>query len=255
MTSSNRLPFDPSHSEVPLPGRRQADHFDRDMLKRSSPIDRGREAWRVLRMQSEFVTAYDTLNELGGAIAVFGSARLGEGTQEYEAARDVGRRLAEAGYAVVTGGGPGTMEGANRGAAEAGGRSVGLGINLPFETGFNAWVDTPVPFHYFFSRKVTFVKYTDGCVVMPGGVGTLDELFEIMTLCQTQKIRSYPIALIGKDFWGPLLEWMEQLLLERGTIGEADVQRPLVTDDIAEAVEFATVHARHLGGAPEDAQD
>ena len=255
MTSSNRLPFDPSHSEVPLPGRRQADHFDRDMLKRSSPIDRGREAWRVLRMQSEFVTAYDTLNELGGAIAVFGSARLGEGTQEYEAAREVGRRLAEAGYAVVTGGGPGAMEGANRGAAEAGGRSVGLGINLPFETGFNAWVDTPVPFHYFFSRKVTFVKYTDGCVVMPGGVGTLDELFEIMTLCQTQKIRSYPIALIGKDFWGPLLEWMEQVLLERGTIGEADVQRPLVTDDIAEAVEFATVHARHPGGAPEDAQD
>ncbi len=217
----------------------QAVRFDRALLD-SHRSDPGEEAWRAMRIQGEFVNAFDVLGNLGPAVAVFGSARLGEGRPEYDAGRQVGAQLAKRGIAVVTGGGPGIMEAANRGAREAGGVSVGLGIQLPFEDGFNHYIDLSVPFHYFFARKVNFVKYTQGAVVLAGGIGTLDELFEVLTLIQTGKVSDYPVALVGVAFWAPLIDWIRGTLLAAGTVNEADVLRPLVTDDPAEAVAHAT---------------
>ena len=216
-----------------------AARFDRALLD-SKRADPGEEAWRAMRIQGEFVNGFDILGQLGPAIAVFGSARLDEDTQAYEQGVAVGRDVVRAGFAVVTGGGPGVMEAANRGAKEAGGISVGLGISLPFEDGFNRFVGLSVPFHYFFARKVNFVKYTQGAVVLPGGIGTLDELFEVLTLIQTRKICDYPVALVGVEFWTPLIDWLRGTLLSAGTISEADVVRPLVTDDPALAVAHAT---------------
>jgi uncharacterized protein (TIGR00730 family) len=208
-----------------------------------SEISKGVEAWRALRIQGEFVNSFDALADLGPAIAVFGSSRLGEGTNTHRLAREVGRGIAERGFAVITGGGPGTMHGANQGALEGGATSVGLGIKLPFEDGFNEHVRLAVPFHYFFARKVSFVKYSEGAVFCPGGLGTLDELFEVMTLVQTGKAHDYPIALVGTDFWQPLLDWLRAVPLAAGTIDEADVQRPFVTDDPAAAVAHVTAQA------------
>lgn len=194
------------------------------------------DAWRVLRIQSEFVEGFGTLAELGPAVSVFGSARTGEGTDEYELARAVGRGLVEAGYAVITGGGPGAMEGANRGAAEAGGTSVGLGIELPHEQGMNDWVEVGIDFRYFFARKVMFVKYAQGFIVVPGGMGTLDELFEALTLVQTETITRFPIVLVGRDFWGPLVDWLRDTLAARGTISPEDLDLVTVVDTAQEAV-------------------
>lgn len=163
------------------------------------------DPWRVLRIQSEFVEGFGALAEVGPAVSVFGSARTRPGTPHYEVAVEVGRRLVEAGYAVVTGGGPGIMEAANKGAKEAGGLSIGLGIELPFEQGMNDYVDLGVNFRYFFARKTMFVKYSEGFVVLPGGFGTLDELFEIMTLKQTGKMGPVPIVLYDSDFWKKLI--------------------------------------------------
>lgn len=214
--------------------------FDQDFLDSTAELSKGVEAWRVLRIQGEFVNSFDALAELGPAIAVFGSARLGEGTAAHQLARAAGRDLAEAGYAVITGGGPGTMHGANQGALDGDGVSVGLGIQLPFEDGFNEHVTLAVPFHYFFTRKVSFVKYSAGAIFCPGGLGTLDELFEVMTLVQTGKAHNYPIALLGTDFWQPLVDWLRSGLLAAGTIDEEDVLRPLVTDDPSAAVAHVT---------------
>src|SRR6478735_9192124 len=162
------------------------------------------DPWRVLRIQSEFVEGFGALAELGPAISVFGSARTPRTDPEYALAEKLGGALVEAGFAVITGGGPGAMEAANKGASEAGGVSVGLGIELPFEQGINQWVDLAVNFRYFFARKTMFVKYAQGFVVLPGGFGTLDELFEALVLVQTHKVTSFPIVLLGRDYWGRL---------------------------------------------------
>ena len=166
------------------------------------------DPWRVLRIQSEFVEGFGALAELGRAVSVFGSARTPRDSPEYALAMDVGRRLAEAGYAVITGGGPGSMEAANNGACEAGGVSVGLGIELPFEQGMNEWVDIGVDFRYFFARKTMFVKYAQGFVVLPGGFGTFDELFEALVLVQTRKVTSFPVVLLGTAYWAGLVDWL-----------------------------------------------
>ncbi|MCE1179380.1 MAG: TIGR00730 family Rossman fold protein [Micrococcales bacterium] len=194
------------------------------------------DPWRVMRIQSEFVTGFGALAELGPAVSVFGSARSRPGDAAYDVGVQVGAALADAGYAVITGGGPGAMEAANKGALEAGGTSVGLGIELPFETGLNDYVDVGINFRYFFARKTMFVKYAEGFVVLPGGMGTLDELFEAITLVQTGKVTSFPIVLMGVDYWSGLLAWLREQVLERGMISAKDVDMLLLTDDVDEAV-------------------
>ncbi|WP_310155862.1 TIGR00730 family Rossman fold protein [Phycicoccus sp. 3266] len=194
------------------------------------------DPWRVLRIQSEFVEGFGALAELGPAVSVFGSARTKPGTEFYELGAEVGRRLAEAGYAVITGGGPGAMEAANKGAHEAGGASVGLGIELPFEQGLNEHVNLGVNFRYFFARKTMFVKYARGFIVLPGGFGTLDELFEAVTLVQTQKVTSFPIVLMGTAYWGGLFDWLRGTVLDAGTVSPKDVDLLHLTDDVDEAV-------------------
>ncbi len=194
------------------------------------------DPWRVLRIQAEFVEGFGGLAELGPAIGVFGSARTATDDPYYAKAEQVGRLLVEAGFAVITGGGPGAMEAANKGACEAGGVSVGLGIELPFEAGLNEWVDVGINFRYFFARKTMFVKYSQGFVVVPGGLGTLDELFEAVTLAQTQKITSFPVVLIGVDYWSGLIDWLRDTVHADGKISAADLDRFILTDDAEEAV-------------------
>ncbi|MBM6405126.1 TIGR00730 family Rossman fold protein [Phycicoccus sp. CSK15P-2] len=194
------------------------------------------DPWRVMRIQSEFVNGFGALAELGPAVSVFGSARTRPDAPEYALGERVGRALVEAGYAVITGGGPGAMEAANKGALEAGGTSVGLGIELPFEAGLNEHVDLGVNFRYFFARKTMFVKYASGFVVLPGGFGTLDELFEAVTLVQTQKVTSFPIVLLGSAFWGGLVDWLQGTAAVQGTVGAKDLALLTVTDDVDEAV-------------------
>ncbi len=194
------------------------------------------DPWRVMRIQAEFVEGFGALAELGAAVSVFGSARSTADSPEYAAGVRLGKTLVSAGYAVITGGGPGSMEAANRGAREAGGVSVGLGIELPFEAGLNEFVDLGVNFRYFFARKTMFVKYAQGFIVLPGGFGTLDELFEAVTLVQTQKVTSFPIVLLGRDYWSGLLGWLSGPALAAGTVSEGDLELLHLTDDIDEAV-------------------
>ncbi|MEW1864897.1 TIGR00730 family Rossman fold protein [Streptomyces sp. NBC_00669] len=198
------------------------------------------DPWRVLRIQSEFVEGFGALAELGSAVSVFGSARTPVDSREYDAGVRIGRALAEAGFAVITGGGPGAMEAANKGALEAGGVSVGLGIELPFEQGLNPYVDIGVNFRYFFVRKTMFVKYARGFVVLPGGFGTLDELFEALTLVQTKKVTRFPIVLFGTEYWGGLVSWVRQTLVAEGKASPADLELFHVTDDVDDAVERVT---------------
>ncbi|GAA3697132.1 TIGR00730 family Rossman fold protein [Zhihengliuella alba] len=212
------------------------------------------DPWRVLRIQSEFVEGFGTLAELGPTICVFGSARTHRDSAEYRTAEQIGRLLVEHGFAVMTGGGPGAMEAANRGAMESGGTSVGLGIELPFETGLNEYVDIGINFRYFFARKTMFLKYSQGFIVMPGGFGTLDELFEALTLVQTEKVTNFPIVLFGSAFWSPLLDWLKGTLLEQGTISEEDLDLFHLTDDPDDAVEWATAFLRAAAQGEEDAQ-
>jgi uncharacterized protein (TIGR00730 family) len=194
------------------------------------------DPWRVLRIQSEFIDGFGTLAELGPAVSVFGSARTRVEDPVYAAAEKLAAKLAAAGVAVITGGGPGVMEAANKGAAEAGGVSVGLGIELPFESGLNPYVNLGINFRYFFARKTMFVKYAQGFVVMPGGFGTLDELFESLTLVQTRKVTSFPVVLFGTAYWRGLLDWLRTTPLEEGTISAVDLDLFTVTDDLDEAV-------------------
>ncbi len=209
------------------------------------------DPWRVLRIQSEFVEGFGALAELGPAISVFGSARTKADEPAYLQAEEIGRRLVEAGFAVITGGGPGVMEAANRGAVEADGVSVGLGIELPFEAGLNPYVDVGLNFRYFFARKTMFVKYSQGFVVLPGGFGTLDELFEALTLVQTQKVTSFPIVLVGSAYWTGLVEWIRSTVLAEGKVAQADVEMFRVTDDLDEVVtvmvEAQRRHDRTIG--------
>jgi uncharacterized protein (TIGR00730 family) len=194
------------------------------------------DPWRVMRIQAEFIEGFGALAELGPAIGVFGSARTRPGEATYEQAERVGRGLAEADFAVITGGGPGSMEAANKGASEAGGTSVGLGIELPFESGMNSWVNLGINFRYFFARKTMFVKYSQGFVVLPGGLGTFDELFEALTLVQTQKVTSFPLVLMGVDYWSGLLAWLRDTVLAEGKIKQSDLDMLQLTDDVDEAV-------------------
>jgi uncharacterized protein (TIGR00730 family) len=199
-----------------------------------------------MRIQSEFVEGFGALAELGPAVSVFGSARTAPGSPFYELATQVARRLVEAGYAVITGGGPGAMEAANKGALEAGGASVGLGIELPFEQGLNEYVNLGVNFRYFFARKTMFVKYAQGFIVLPGGFGTLDELFEAVTLVQTQKVTSFPIVLLGRDYWSGLLDWLRRAALEAGTVSPKDIDLLHLTDDVDEAVRLVVAAENHV---------
>lgn len=194
------------------------------------------DPWRVLRIQSEFVEGFGTLAELGPAVSVFGSARTDRDHPLYAAAEALGRRLAEARFAVMTGGGPGIMEAANKGACEAGGVSVGLGIELPFETGLNDYVTLGINFRYFFARKTMFLKYSQGFVVLPGGYGTFDELFEALTLAQTRKVVDFPVVLFGAAYWSGLKQWIVDQTLAEGYINDVDITRLVVTDDVDEAV-------------------
>src|SRR4051794_35963787 len=200
------------------------------------------DPWRVMRIQSEFVEGFGALAEVGPAVSVFGSARVSAEHPDYAIGIEVGRRLAEAGYAVITGGGPGIMEAANRGAKRAGGLSVGLGIELPFEQGMNRYVDLGVNFRYFFARKTMFMKYSEGFVVLPGGFGTFDELFEALTLVQTHKVISFPIVLVGREYWKGLIDWFSSAVQGRGMVGLADLELVKVVDTAQEAV--AAVLAR-----------
>jgi hypothetical protein len=198
------------------------------------------DPWRVLRIQSEFVEGFGLLAELGRAVSVFGSARTPVDHPEYQAAREIGSAIADAGYAVITGGGPGVMEAANRGACEVGGKSVGLGIELPFEQKLNDWVDIGINFRYFFARKTMFVKYAQAFVIMPGGFGTLDELFEALTLVQTRKVTRFPVILFGTDYWAGLIDWIRSSVQPSGKIGAADLDLIHVTSSVSEVVQIIT---------------
>lgn len=198
---------------------------------------RSRDPWRVMRIQAEFVEGFGSLSDIINAVSVFGSARTKPGTKDYQTAEQIGRLIAERDFAVITGGGPGVMEAANKGAYEAGGVSVGLGIELPFEQGMNQWVDLGINFRYFFVRKVMFVRYARGFIVLPGGFGTLDELFEALTLVQTRKIEKFPIVLVDSEFWAPLMDWLRTSLVERGLVHPEDVDIVKVVDSAEEAVE------------------
>ena len=223
-------------------------------------LDRGVDAdfthtdpWRALRILSEFIEGFDALANVGRAVTVFGSARIPEGHPTYELGREVGRRLAEEGYAVITGGGPGAMEAANRGCQEAGGLSIGCNIELPKEQGLNPYVDLGVEFRYFFVRKVMFVKYADAFIILPGGFGTLDELSEALTLIQTGKIHHFPVILVGVDYWQGLIEWMRTVMVPASAISAEDMDLLSATDDVDEIIQilrdFEPVHqARALDG-------
>jgi uncharacterized protein (TIGR00730 family) len=221
--------------------RRQAEPeaatTDQRLLDSAGPTDwLHTDPWRVLRIQSEFVEGFGLLAELGRAVSVFGSARTPAGHPHYEMAQQLGAALAQAGYAVITGGGPGIMEAANRGASEAGGTSVGLGIELPFEQRLNDWVDIGLNFRYFFARKTMFVKYAQAFVILPGGFGTLDEFFEALTLVQTRKVTRFPVILFGAEYWAGLVDWIRSTVLAEAKIGAADLDLIRVTSDVDEAV-------------------
>ena len=212
---------------------------DRKLLEPTErPAFLNTDPWRALRILAEFVEGFDALATIGPAITVFGSARVDPGDPAYTMAREIGRLLAEEGYAVITGGGPGVMEAANRGCQEGGGLSVGCNIELPHEQSINSYVDLGVEFRYFFARKTMFVKYADGFVILPGGFGTMDELFEALTLIQTGKIKGFPVILVGSAFFSGLVEWIKVKLLGEGMVSPEDLDLIQVTDDPKEVIEI-----------------
>ncbi|MFP4028013.1 MAG: TIGR00730 family Rossman fold protein [Candidatus Brocadiia bacterium] len=196
------------------------------------------DTWRVFRVMAEFVEGFENLSRLGPAVSIFGSGRAGKEDKYYEQARVTARLLAEKGVAVITGGGRGFMEAANRGAKEGGGTSVGLNIEIPSEQKPNDYLDLMLEFHYFFCRKVMFVKYSIGFIMFPGGYGTMDELFESLTLIQTERNENFGVVLLGSDYWGEMLNWMQDKMLARGYISEDNYEIPHVTDEPEEAVEI-----------------
>jgi uncharacterized protein (TIGR00730 family) len=219
---------------------------DEELLDADTPaiVTHLDDAARLIRINGELDTGFDALGHVGRAVSVFGSARTPAGHPQYAHAREVARRLGEAGFAIITGGGPGIMEAANRGARDAGVASIGLGIELPHEQGINSYVDLPLTFHYFFVRKVMFVRYASAFVVFPGGFGTLDELWEAATLVQTQKIRHFPIVLAGTDYWQGLVDWVREKLCGEGKIAVSDVELLHLTDDPDEIVRIVAA-AQH----------
>ena len=228
---------------------------DRPMSPRELAVwqsQRLQDTWRVFRIMSEFVEGFERLGNVGPSVSVFGSARTPEGAPYYELGVAVGRELAERGYAVITGGGPGIMQAANEGARKAGGVSVGLNIALPHEQHVNPYVDAPhdLTFEFFFVRKTMFVKYAQGYVVLPGGFGTMDELFESLTLIQTRKTARFPVVLMGSDYWAGLLDWIRGTLLDGGYISPEDPDLFTLTDDPVEAVDVIDRFCAEAGIAP-----
>ncbi|QIS15387.1 MULTISPECIES: TIGR00730 family Rossman fold protein [unclassified Nocardia] len=224
---------------------------DQNLLDKHGPSDWVHtDPWRVLRIQAEFVEGFGALAEVPRAVAVFGSARTTVDHPEYHAGMAIGAALARAGFAVITGGGPGAMEAVNRGASEAGGYSIGLGIELPFEQSLNEWVDLGINFRYFFARKTMFVKYSQAFVCLPGGFGTLDELFEALTLVQTRKITRFPIILFGTKYWAGLVDWLRDSLGGSGKIAPGDLGLLHVTDSVDEIVQIV-LGAAEAGAAPD----
>lgn len=230
--ASNRTPLPTLGEGLPSLDKQRA--TERRFL--SGPQPRGFELRLALRIFCEFIRGFRVLHFAGPCVTVFGSARFPEGHRYYELARQSGGLLAEAGFTVMTGGGPGIMEAANRGAKEAGGRSIGCNILLPQEQQPNPWLDTCITFHYFFVRKVMLVKYSYAFVALPGGFGTFDEIFEALTLIQTAKMQHFPLVLIGTDFWQPLLDYLQSTLLAEQTISTGDLNLITVTDSPEEAV-------------------
>jgi uncharacterized protein (TIGR00730 family) len=200
------------------------------------------DTWRALRIMGEFVEGFDALAGIGPAVSVFGSARIGRSDPSYRQARTLARKLARHGYTIITGGGPGIMEAANRGALEGGGLSVGCNIELPFEQGLNEYVTLGMEFRYFFVRKTMFVKYAEAFCIFPGGFGTLDELFEALTLIQNGKVQHFPVVLFGADYWSGMLEWMRARPLAEGKISPEDLTIFTVTDDVDQAVDVILAH-------------
>lgn len=225
---------EPATRKPRIEGPRTPNGEEREFL--AGPDDRGTELWSVAKIAWEFIRGFRALHFVGPCVTVFGSARVPEGAPEYEMAREVGQRLARAGFTVMTGGGPGLMEAANRGAREAGGRSIGANINLVAQEAPNPYLDKFVIFRRFFVRKVMLVKYSYGFIVMPGGFGTLDEVFEIATLIQTGKVQDFPVVLMGSDFWEDLLGFLRSRLVATGKIAAEDLDRFIVTDSPEEAV-------------------
>jgi len=213
---------------------------ERLLSPRHRPAFLDSDPWRSLRILAEFVEGFDALAAVGKAVTIFGSARIPEGDPYYTQARELGANLAREGFAVITGGGPGIMEAANRGCHEAGGLSIGCNIELPHEQSVNAYVDLGVEFRYFFARKTMFVKYADAFAIFPGGFGTLDELFESLTLIQTGKIRHFPVVLIGTEYWSGLLAWLRSNPIALGTISADDLELLDCTDDMDEACKILT---------------
>jgi uncharacterized protein (TIGR00730 family) len=242
MTVSNSQPHRRVRRQGPVTLRDKqipATTTDQRLLDRRGPSDWVHtDPWRVMRIQAEFVEGFGLLAELGIAVSVFGSARSQRESPEYKLAEEISAGLVRAGYTVITGGGPGIMEAANKGAAEAGGVSVGLGIELPQESGLNDYVNVGVEFRYFFVRKTIFVKYSQAFVVLPGGFGTMDELFEALTLVATGKITMFPIVLVGSDYWAPLLDFLKNTMLGRGFIGASELALLRVVDDPEEVVKI-----------------
>jgi uncharacterized protein (TIGR00730 family) len=226
-------------ADAPHPPRHPAS-LDEELLEAetSAILSELTDAQRVLRIQDELRAGFKTLDHIGKAVSFFGSARTPREHPRYRAAREMARELGHAGFAIITGGGPGIMEAANRGARDAGVPSVGLGIDLPGEQGVNDYVDVALDFHYFFARKVMFVRYASGFVAFPGGFGTLDELFEAATLRQTEKIRYFPIVLVGSDYWGGLVDWLRDRVLAEGNIGPADLDALAVRDNTGEVLDI-----------------
>ena len=221
---------------------------DQKLLDAPHVVDdfRRRDTWRVLRITSELVEGIDALGGVTRAVSIFGSARTAPEDPYYAAARRVGKLLARAGYAIITGGGPGIMEAANRGAREGGGRSIGCNIELPFEQEANPYLDTLINFRYFFVRKTMFIKYSSAFVIFPGGFGTLDEMLEALTLIQTGKISHFPVVLFGRAYWQGLYGWLRETVLAHGRISPADLELVQITDDADEAA-AAVIAAKHAG--------
>ena len=222
---------------------------DEKLLQQPGPqIDFTRtDPWRVMRIMGEFIEGFDTLASVDKAVTIFGSARIGPDDPHYEAAVETARLLAEAGFGIITGAGPGIMEAGNKGAKLGGGRSIGCNIELPFEQGANPYVDTLIHFRYFFVRKTMFIKYSVAFIIFPGGFGTLDELFEALTLIQTGKIYRFPVILFGRYYWAGLLRWLQTRVLSEGKISGGDLDLMLVTDDPAEAVQAIVSAYKSLG--------
>ncbi len=237
---------DPETGEVPTPelnrdGQGTGRETEDERLLQSEKPEKieflHTDPWRVFRIMGEFVEGFDTLADLGPAVSIFGSARVGPDDPWYQAAERTARLFVERGFGVITGGGPGVMEAANKGASEAGGPSVGCNIELPFEQGMNRYVQTAVNFRYFFVRKTMFVKYAEGFIIFPGGFGTMDELFEALTLIQTGKVRHFPVVMMGSEYWGGLMDWIRGTMAAQGKVGPKDLDLVLITDSPDEAVE------------------